>query len=99
MGARVAVVKAGHAEADVIDVYFDGSQLVELSGERIQTPNTHGSGCVFSAAITAGLARGEDPLDAVRRAKNFITKAIANSLEVGHGHGPVNPAFGLRFGG
>jgi len=99
MGARVAVVKAGHAEGDVIDVYFDGSQLVELSGERIQTPNTHGSGCVFSAAITAGLARGEDPLDAVRRAKNFITKAIANSLEIGRGHGPVNPAFGLRFGG
>src|SRR5437016_12666253 len=47
MGARVAVVKAGHAEADVIDVYFDGSRLVELSGVRIQTPNTHGSGCVF----------------------------------------------------
>ena len=47
MGARVAVVKAGHAEADVIDVYFDGSQLVELSGERIQTPNTHGSAVAY----------------------------------------------------
>jgi len=99
MGARAAVVKGGHAEGDVIDVFFDGSQLVELAAERIDTPNTHGSGCVFSAAITAGLAGGADPLDAVRKAKTFITQAIANSIEIGHGHGPVNPWFALRVGG
>src|SRR5437899_4114948 len=99
MGARAAVVKGGHAERDVIDVFFDGSQLVELAAERIDTPNTHGSGCVLSAAITAGIARGADPLDAVRKAKIFITQAIANSIEIGHGHGPVNPWFALRVGG
>jgi hydroxymethylpyrimidine/phosphomethylpyrimidine kinase len=93
LGARAAVVKGGHAERDVIDVYWDGSQLVELAGERVETANTHGSGCVFSAAITAGLAKGKDPLDAVRDAKAFISQAIANSLEIGHGHGPVNPMF------
>lgn len=93
LGARAAVVKGGHAENDVIDVYWDGSQLVELSAERIPTPNTHGSGCVFSAAIAAGLAKGMDPLAAVRDAKAFISQAIENSLAIGHGHGPVNPMF------
>jgi hydroxymethylpyrimidine/phosphomethylpyrimidine kinase len=93
LGARAAVVKGGHAERDVIDVYWDGSELVELSAERIATSNTHGSGCVFSAAIAAGLAMGKEPLTAVRDAKAFITQAIANSLDVGHGHGPVNPMF------
>ena len=93
LGARAAVVKGGHA-ADVTDVFFDGSELVELAARRVDTGNTHGSGCVFSAAITAWLARGADPLTAVRQAKEFITGAIANSIEVGHGHGPVNPMFG-----
>ncbi|HKV87594.1 MAG TPA: bifunctional hydroxymethylpyrimidine kinase/phosphomethylpyrimidine kinase [Candidatus Dormibacteraeota bacterium] len=93
MGARIAVVKGGHAPGDVTDVYFDGTEVVELPGRRIETRNTHGSGCVFSAAITAGLATGLDPLDAVKAAKAFITDAIEAALELGHGHGPVNPAF------
>ena len=93
LGAGSAVVKGGHAD-DVTDVFFDGSEIVELPARRIDTVNTHGSGCVFSAAIAAGLARGEATLPAVRRAKEFITQAIANSIEVGHGHGPVNPNFG-----
>ena len=93
LGARAAVVKGGHAEMDVTDVYWDGSQMVELPGERVATANTHGSGCVFSAAIAAGLAKGREPLAAVREAKAFIGHAIANSLEIGHGHGPVNPMF------
>ena len=93
LGARAAVVKGGHAETDVIDVYWDGLEMVELSAERVETTNTHGSGCVFSAAIAAGLAKGKDPLTAVRDAKAFINQAIANSLEIGHGHGPVNPMF------
>ena len=98
MGARIAVVKGGHAD-DVTDVFFDGSQLVELEAKRIETPNTHGSGCVFSAAITAWLARGADPLSAVREAKAFITQAISDSLQIGHGHGPVNPLFALTVDG
>lgn len=93
MGASAAVVKGGHAEDDVTDVFFDGSRLVELEGERIDTANTHGSGCVFSAAITARLAHGAEPLEAVRAAKDFITKAVAAAIEIGHGHGPVNPMF------
>ena len=95
MGARAAVVKGGHAEDDVTDVYWDGSEFVELPAARIATENTHGSGCVFSAAITAALAKGRDPLTAVREAKEFIGGAIESSLELGRGHGPVNPMFGM----
>ena len=94
LGARAAVVKGGHAAGDAVDVFADGSSVVELRAGRIDTHNTHGSGCVFSAAIAAGLARGLDTLGAVRQAKDFITAAIANSLEVGQGNGPVNPMFG-----
>ena len=94
LGARAAVVKGGHASDPMAtDIYFDGAELLDLKSPRISTNNTHGSGCVFSAAIAAGLARGADPLVAVRDAKLFITKAIEHSLDLGRGHGPVNPMF------
>jgi hydroxymethylpyrimidine/phosphomethylpyrimidine kinase len=96
LGARAAVVKGGHAdEQQAIDHFFDGTELVELQSPRIATANTHGSGCVFSAAIAADLAKGSDSLAAVLLAKEFITGAIERSLEVGRGHGPVNPMFRL----
>jgi hydroxymethylpyrimidine/phosphomethylpyrimidine kinase len=97
LGPRAAVVKGGHADDDVTDVYWDGSDMVELPAVRVPTANTHGSGCVFSAAITAGLAKGLEPQAAVRQAKEFISGAIEHALEIGHGHGPVNPMFGTRF--
>jgi hydroxymethylpyrimidine kinase/phosphomethylpyrimidine kinase len=99
LGPRAAVVKAGHAESDAeaIDIFWDGKVLVELPAHRIATKNTHGSGCVFSAAIAAGLAKGDDRIDAVRAAKVFITRAIEHSIELGRGHGPVNPSFGSRY--
>jgi hydroxymethylpyrimidine/phosphomethylpyrimidine kinase len=99
MGARAAVVKGGHAGGDATDVYFDGTDFVELRAERVATSDTHGSGCVFSAAITAHLARGEKLMAAVAEAKSFITHAISNSLRIGHGHGPVNPLFDPLAGG
>ena len=97
LGVRAAVVKGGHAEDDVTDVFWDGTNMVELTGTRVSTANTHGSGCVFSAAIAAGLAKGLEPLAAVRGAKEFIGGAIEHSLEIGHGHGPVNPMFKDRM--
>jgi len=81
---------------DAVDVFFDGATMVHLHSERFPTTNTHGSGCTFSAAIAAGLAIGLAPEAAVRRAKQFISGAIRDSLEIGHGHGPVNPMFGVR---
>jgi hydroxymethylpyrimidine/phosphomethylpyrimidine kinase len=95
LGCGAAVVKGGHAEAGAADVFFDGQRVVWLEADRVPTGNTHGSGCAFSAAIAAGLARGLETLPAVEAAKVFITGAIAGSLEVGHGHGPVNPMWRL----
>ena len=93
LGPRVVIVKGGHAGGDAIDIYFDGREMIELSARRIDSTNTHGSGCAFSAAIAAGLALGLEPLAASRDAKAFITRAIKSGLELGHGHGPVNPMF------
>ena len=91
LGPRAVVVKGGHAEGPAVDVLFDGREMVELEAERRRTGNTHGSGCKFSAAIAAGLARDLPLRRAVEEAKRFITGAIGAAIEVGQGHGPVNP--------
>jgi len=95
LGCRTAIVKGGHASGDADDVFFDGAELTWLAGGRIETGNTHGSGCAFSAAIAAGLARGRPLKGALRDAKVFISGAILGALEVGHGHGPVNPTWAV----
>jgi len=91
LGCRAAVVKGGHAEGGADDVVFDGERVWWLNGERVPTGDTHGSGCAFSAAVAAGLARGLDVHDALGEAKAFIAGAIRHALAIGHGHGPVNP--------
>jgi hydroxymethylpyrimidine/phosphomethylpyrimidine kinase len=90
LGCAAVVVKGGHGEG-AVDAFFDGERFLWLEADRVPTQNTHGSGCAFSAAIAAGLARGLDTMAAVEEAKAFITGAILNALEIGHGHGPVNP--------
>lgn len=90
-GAKMVVIKGGHAEGEQsIDYVFTPQQQFTLSAPRINTPHTHGTGCTFSACITAELAKGASPEQAVRSAKAFITAAISHSLEIGHGHGPTN---------
>ncbi len=90
LGCRAVVLKGGHS-ADALDLYCDSEELVELPGRQVATANTHGSGCTFGAAIAACLALGSSPLAAAREAKEFIQGAVENALEVGAGHGPVNP--------
>jgi len=91
-GARTALVKGGHlAGGDAVDVFFDGTEVRELGSPRIDTPNTHGTGCILSAAITAGLAQGLGVWEAVVRAKRFVTAAVAGALALGSGSGPANP--------
>ena len=90
MGPRAVVVKGGHLEGDAVDVFWDGERLEDLPASRIDTRNTHGTGCTYSAAIAARLALGEPPLDAVRGAKAYLTEAIRGSYSVGRGHGPVD---------
>ena len=88
-GPRYVVVKGGHHAADPVDIYFDGERFVELRAERIQTVHTHGTGCTFSAAITACLARGLSVEEAVAGAKHYVTEAIRHAPGLGHGHGPT----------
>ncbi len=90
LGARHVLVKGGHLPGEAVDVFFDGRRIFELSAERIQTPNTHGTGCTLSAVLALELARGSRPLDAVEKAKILITSAIRSSLALGTGHGPVS---------
>ena len=89
-GARGALIKGGHLEGDAVDLLRVGNETVLLSSPRIDTRHTHGTGCVYSACITAELARGNQIKDAVAAAKEFITQAIATAPGLGHGSGPVN---------
>ncbi|MBO8171933.1 MAG: bifunctional hydroxymethylpyrimidine kinase/phosphomethylpyrimidine kinase [Bacillaceae bacterium] len=91
MGAKTVVVKGGHdQDDDVIDLFYDGSQFAELRRKRIQTRHTHGTGCTFSAALTAELAKGKDVLIAVETARDFIQAAIEEAPGIGKGHGPTD---------
>jgi len=89
LGPRHVVVKGGHRAADPVDVYFDGNTFAELRAARISTRHTHGTGCTFSAAIAAFMARGLPVDAAVTGAKNYITEAIRHAPGLGNGHGPV----------
>lgn len=90
MGARAALVKGGHLQDSAVDVLFDGKEWREYTAPHIDTPHTHGTGCTYSAGITAELARGTPLGDAVARAKSYITQAIRSNPGLGHGSGPVN---------
>ena len=90
MGARSVVVKGGHREGPAADLFFDGSEFVEFSSERIDTVNTHGTGCTFASAAAAGLAQGKSVLESVAQAKEYVTEAIRCSYPLGQGHGPVH---------
>ncbi len=89
-GARHVVVKGGHLEGAALDVFYDGSGFHEFTAERIATPNTHGTGCTFSAALATGIAQGKSVLEAVTQAKKYITEAIRYAFPLGSGHGPTN---------
>ena len=89
LGCRAVLVKGGHLEGDPTDILWDGSALHELTTPRIDTKNTHGTGCTYSAAITARLAFGHDVETSVRGAKHYLTTAIRESYSPGKGHGPV----------
>ena len=90
MGPLWVLVKGGHLEGNASDLLFDGRNFYDFEAKRIDTKNTHGTGCTLSAAIAACLARGMTAPEAVVRAKEYVTFAIKNSLGIGHGHGPTH---------
>jgi len=91
MGPKYVIVKGGHLEDDQItDLLYDGEQFHMFGHQRVHTRHTHGTGCTFSAALTAQLAKGTDIITAVEQAKRFIIQAIATAPQLGGGHGPTN---------
>jgi hydroxymethylpyrimidine/phosphomethylpyrimidine kinase len=91
LGAHAVVIKGGHSDEDpIVDVLVDASGVREFSAPRIATTSTHGTGCTFSAAISAGLARGLDLQRAVADARDYVSRALASAPGLGHGHGPLN---------
>ncbi len=90
LGARNVLLKGGHLDGEAVDLLLDGKTLHRLPAKRIDSRNTHGTGCTSSAAIAALLAAGHPLPQAVRLAKEFITEAIRTAPDLGAGHGPVN---------
>jgi hydroxymethylpyrimidine/phosphomethylpyrimidine kinase len=106
LGPRFVIVKGGHLPGDATDLVYDGASFTELHADRIDTQNTHGTGCSYSAAIAALLARGQPPLEAIADAKEWLTGALLRSYAIGAGHSPVNhfhaveiPAVGAKSRG
>ncbi|MEO5656687.1 MAG: bifunctional hydroxymethylpyrimidine kinase/phosphomethylpyrimidine kinase, partial [Nitrospiria bacterium] len=96
-GPRAVLLKGGHLSgAPATDVLYDGVSWTLFAGERIETRGVHGTGCTYSAAIAAHLARGESLDAAVRRSKAYVTEAIRHGLAIGRGTGPTHHFFNLR---
>jgi len=89
LGPRAVLVKGGHLRGEATDVLYHHGEWTEFTSPRIETRHTHGTGCTFSAAITASLASGYDLPESVRRGKRYITEAIRNNPGLGSGSGPL----------
>jgi hydroxymethylpyrimidine/phosphomethylpyrimidine kinase len=91
IGGSAVVITGGHGAGDeIVDLLFDGDLFTELQTVRIDTPNTHGTGCTFASAMAANLARGHAIVDAFVHAQDYVAGAIRHALTIGHGHGPVD---------
>lgn len=99
MGCRAIVVKGGHAIGNALDVLYDGEKFYHFETKRIDTKNTHGTGCTFSSAIASQLAKGLSVPEAVQKSKEYVTTAIEHSLAIGHGNGPTNHFYNLYKNG
>ncbi len=95
LGAGSAVVKGGHLEGPATDVLYQAGEFVEFTRPRLNTKNTHGTGCTFASATAAGLAKGMSLSAAVGAAKEYVTAAISASFPMGGGHGPLNHFYRL----
>jgi hydroxymethylpyrimidine/phosphomethylpyrimidine kinase len=96
MGAPAVIVKGGHMER-AVDVVFDGSELVQLGGDRVKTENMHGTGCTFASALTAQLAAGRGLIEAATLAKAYVTKAIEKGYPIGKGRVPLDHFYRLKI--
>ena len=96
MGAKAVIVKGGHMDK-AIDVVFDGSELHQLSGDKVKLENTHGTGCTFASAVTAQLATGRGLVEAATLAKAYVVKAIEKAYPVGKGRVPLDHFYRMKI--
>jgi len=90
LGTKAVLIKGGHLSGEPVDILYDGVSFFKYKSPRINTKNTHGTGCTLSSAITAFLARGYSVKEAVLMGKKYIYGTIKNSLEIGKGNGPLH---------
>lgn len=96
LGAGAVVITGGHLDsADITDLLFDGRTFTEFRTARVPGPHTHGTGCTFSAALTAMMASGHSLPDAIPRVQHYVSGAIRNAPGLGTGHGPLNHFWSL----
>lgn len=89
LGPRNVLVKGGHLKGDALDLLYDGRGFTPFAAPRVESQNTHGTGCTFSAAITAGLAKGKPLVAAISEAKAYVTRAIREGFAPGRGVGAL----------
>jgi hydroxymethylpyrimidine/phosphomethylpyrimidine kinase len=90
------VITGGHLKGRCVDLLYDGRDFYHFSGPRIDTPHTHGSGCVFSTALATFLAQEKDVVNATRQTHDFTRRAIINGYPCGRGRGPVRPGYNIK---
>jgi hydroxymethylpyrimidine/phosphomethylpyrimidine kinase len=90
LGCKAVLIKGGHLQGDADDILYDGERFIRYPQKRINSLHTHGTGCTYSAAIAANLAKGFELTEAVRISKAFVTEAIKQARPLGKGHGPLN---------
>lgn len=90
------LLKGGHSINDANDLLYTDKKIHWFKGERIDNPNTHGTGCTLSSAIASNLAKGKDLVKSVETAKEYISNALRDGLDLGHGSGPLNHGFNIK---
>lgn len=94
-GIRAVLIKGGHNISDADDVLYANGKLTWFHGSRIHNPNTHGTGCTLSSAIASQLAKGKSMEEAVQEAKEYLSQALAEGLDLGKGSGPLHHGYRL----
>lgn len=97
LGSKYILVKGGHLDGDAIDVLYDGKEFRYFVSPRVNTINTHGTGCTLSSAIASNLAKGHSIDKAVEKSKRYITNAIKQSFSIGKGVGPVHHFYNVNY--
>jgi hydroxymethylpyrimidine/phosphomethylpyrimidine kinase len=92
------LLKGGHSISDANDLLFENGKFRWIYGKRIDNPNTHGTGCTLSSAIASNLAKGASLAESVKKAKEYISEALSDGLDLGNGSGPLNHAFVITNG-